>query len=180
MKTYSKLFATALLLAGCAGAPEWKKNIAPDSEYKINSVKTKLSEKCPAPNFMTEKQLSDEFAKTIMKTFCEKKKCVDKVAPDTIVMDINLSYGRTMMGEGISCGESYAMSSISYRIDLKKGGEVFYNGDMKGPFVPQRGLFGNLGRIATQLSFSGGPDNEKADLEYLMPGIAKQIASDLD
>jgi hypothetical protein len=84
-----------------------------------------------------------------------------------------------MMGERVSCSESFASADISYQFNLTKGGKVFYQSQQRGPFVPSRGVFGNLGRIATQLSFSGGPENEKADLEYLMPGAAKQLSKEL-
>lgn len=178
-KTFLSLIAITGLTA-CAGTPQWKNNITPESEYKINSVKTEIKSLCPAPNFMTEKEISDEFAKTVKKTFCEKNKCTDVINSNTVVMDINLKYHRTFMAEVVSCSESFAVADISYSFDLKKDGHVFYSRPQVGPFAPQRGLFGNLGRIATQLSFTGGPDKEKSDLEYLMPGVAGKISEDLE
>ncbi len=169
----------ALCLTACAG-PSWKQNITPDSKYKINSIKTELNSACPAPNFMTETQLNDAFADGIKKSFCGRKKCVETITPDTIVMDIFVEYTRAFMGEAIACSESYGASNVSYSFTLSKGDDEFYTRPQTEPMAPSRGLFSNFGRIATQLTFSGGPEQEKADVEYMKVGIAKKIIEDLE
>lgn len=83
------------------------------------------------------------------------------------------------MGEAVACSESYAASSVIYSFDLSKNGDIFYTRSQSPSLVPARGFFNNLGRIATQLTFSGSPEQEKADLEYLTAGVAKQILKDL-
>ncbi len=171
------LIAT-LFLTACSG-PAWKQNITEESNFKINSVKTELNSKCHAPNFMTESQLNEEFADSIKKSFCAQHHCVDTITSDTIVMDVFLEYQRAFMGEAISCSESYAASNVSYSYTLSKNGQEFYKRPQSEVLVPARGFFGNIGRIATQLTFTGGPEQEKNDMEYMKAGVAKKIIEDL-
>lgn len=178
MKKITKSLWAILTLAACAG-PAWKQNITPNTRYKINPVKVELNSFCPAPSFMTEPQLQQAFDNGIKKAFCARHKCTDKITPDTVVMDIFVEYHRTFMGEGFACNESYAGSDVMYSFDLSQNDTVFYHRPQTQPLAPARGFLGNMGRIATQLSFSGGPDQEKDDLNYLAPGIGKKIIEDL-
>ncbi|MCL1785966.1 MAG: hypothetical protein FWG39_02340 [Alphaproteobacteria bacterium] len=174
------ILALPVALAACGGGASWRDNITPDTNFKIESANVNLESKCPAPGFMTQGQLADEFTRGINKTFCAVKTCVAKADENTVTVIPRVDYKRTMMGEAVSCSESFAGSSMAYGFDLKKNGEIFYSRQPSGNWNPDRGMFGNLGRIATQLSFTGGVENEKSDVtEHLAPGLGKQIAKDL-
>lgn len=174
------ILALPALLAACGGNRSWQSNITPETEFKIESVNVTLNSKCPAPSFMTEKQLTDRFARTIRNEFCKHRTCTDKVGKNTVVMTINVNYTRTMMGEAVSCSESYGGVTATYDFILKKDGEEFLVRMISEKLAPSRGVVGNLGRIATNLSFTGGPENEMADVaEYLGPGIGQRIERDL-
>ena len=181
-KTSIIMIAGTIALTACGGGIKnqaWNDNIKSDSQFYIRSVDTNIVTKCPdKEGYMTATAISDQLKPAIRDAVCAQKKCTDKIDANTIVMDVHVNYARSFMGEPISC-LSYQAVNISYTFTLERGGVVFYTRPASAQLAPSRGVFGNLGRIATQLSFTGDTDNEKADLEYIVPGLGKQIAKDL-
>lgn len=174
-----------ILLSACAGKSQMQTfmeaNTDADTKYFVQDPSVKLTDVCPSTGFMTESELISEFSKQIKTVVCNEKKCAENAKSDNvIVIAPKIEYRKTFMGEGVSCNESYANSSTKYSFDLIKGGKVVYTKPMSNELVPQRSVFGNLGRIATQLSFSGGPENEKNDIGNHTNGIAERILEDLN
>ena len=152
-----------------------------EQKYYVENTEMTISDACPSTGFMTEQELSDAFTKDIKAAFCETKTCTEDIkTKDVIVLIPKVNYRKVFMGEGIACNESYANNVMRYSFDLKKNGEIIHTEQTSDELVPGHGLISGYGRIFTQLSFSGGPDEEKTDVAKQTAGTAKRIVKDFD
>jgi hypothetical protein len=176
-----KAIICSLLLAACASRKEiaLKENTTPDTKWKIESIDVKLDKKCDVAGYPDQAAISKLFNEKVKEKFCKIKECTQAPKADDVGVAVSATYKRTFMGEGFFCRENpgFAIGSIIFSYDLSKNGVSFYHGDLPA-LAPNRGMFGNIGRIGTQLSSTGGVEEEADDIEYLTGGMAQIIADD--
>jgi hypothetical protein len=175
-----KIIIAALVLGACANprAAALKGKVDSDTKYKLEDVKVSLESKCEAGGFPDEAGITETYTKKAREKFCMARECTDNPSAGDITVSANVVHKRVFMGEGFGCGSnpSYGHASMRYSYELKQDGAVLYSKELSEEYVPNRGLFGNIGRIATQISFTGDADNELDDIDYLSSGLANVLA----
>jgi len=154
-------------------------HVTPQTKYVVKDAKVTLTSLCEGKSYPDEKQLSKIFTDKIKENFCKDKKCETKAAEgaDVIEIDTTIAFKRTFMGEAFHCNESYGLSTVDYSYELSKGGKPVFTSEPSGEIFINKGFFGNAGRIATQLSATGTPEDELKDINSFAAGISRDIAA---
>jgi len=179
-------FPMITMLVACGGAPTQnivRGQIDDNTKFKIAPVSVEIESLCPAPSYPDSQKLGAIFQKMISDEFCAKQACTNKAGDNVVDIAIRIKYHRVFQGEGFACSESFSQSTMQWAADFTKNGVVLSNGEYSGVLTPSFGLFGNIGRIATQLSFTGGPEEEMNNIKAMTTGkngISEGLSKTID
>ena len=145
--------------------------------YKIEDVDLHLNSKCEGKAYPNEAELKNIFSKKIRESFCQANTCNNgKTDENTINIKVAVVYKRVFMGEGFRCNEAYGHSSLIYSYYFSKNDQTIFSEGQSSELVTNKGLFGNLKTIATQISATGDADNEMENINIFTNAISKDIS----
>lgn len=176
------------LLAACAGTnpkrvtQDGQTWIDKETKYYVENVDVKLKSVCPqGDEYQSAADVSKAFDTKIKQYVCEFGTCTDsKKGDNVVVVSVNGTFERILMdqeSDGTCPYRGYAGGKINFSYDLIKG-ETKYAAQSEPHIEAKRSVFGNLGRIASKLSFTGGHDHEMNDIDSMSKGIAESILSE--
>lgn len=180
-----KILLVSVLLASCSSTKEpslLSKGLVNDSTtYFVSDVKVNLEERCKEETkgfYPNEKELSKLYTTYFKDEFCSDKKCVNVMSSNTVKVNIAVTQRRIMQAEGFFCNHHFGVNSYDYSINMSKnvnGIEKEIENKVVKNVVVDMGLFRNIGRIFTQLTFTGDRENEQKEIKVFCSALVEKI-----
>ena len=182
-----KILLVSVLLASCASTNNdslYNKGLIDDNtSYFVNDIKVDLQQRCVEENkgfYPDAKELSKIYTESFKNKFCSEKKCVNTVNNNTVKLNIKINQFRVMMGEGFACNKHFGSNRYDYVLTATKninGVEKEIFEETKTNLNVNMGLFANLSKIFSQITFSGDRETEFKEVSAFSSALAKEVVS---
>jgi hypothetical protein len=180
------VWAIFVVLAGCSTVPATPNPFVPyqlvnpaqsgyagKKAYRLGTVKVSLKQAQVNEKFPDEKELEKIFSSLVQEGL-EQAGIAASQSDSGIDLDVEIKYTRTFTGEEFGFSKGFAGSRFSYNADLKCDPSVCAR--YQSPeYVVTSGFVGNLLKIGKNLTATGTPQDEQAEIATYAKGIVKEL-----
>ncbi|MBF7691283.1 hypothetical protein I2F29_12410 [Acinetobacter sp. FNA3] len=177
-----------MTLNGCATTPINNssqaatnfKNLHP-KQYKINNVNIHLVSQVNKDGFLTKDNIQQKYIDDLNQQLILQKKNVINTNEDVALVNVEVTHKRVFMGEGLKFigGDhvvgGYADTVFTYNVNVVYQGVIVETYSIKDAISYKGGIFGNLKKIARDLSSSGDAQDELEDVQKATTDIVDHL-----